>query len=126
MGAPLAAYHYGVSALPLITFLAFAACAVTFIGARGIESNPMPNMAISMLGIVWIGIMGAYGAALTALESFNTAKADLARVPVPLAQLARVPTFTTKRTFCRGCDNRCSVGARAFEGGGGFFTGRKC
>ncbi len=71
-------------------------------------------------------LMGAYGAALTALESFNTAKADLARVPVPLAQLARVPTFTTKRTFCRGCDNRCSVGALSFEGGGRFFTGHKC
>lgn len=71
VGAPLAAYHYGVNALPLITFFAFAACAVTFIGARGIESNPMPNMAISMLGIVWIGIMGSYGAALVGLSNLG-------------------------------------------------------
>jgi len=70
-GAPLATYNYGIGALPLITFLAFAACAVTFIGARGLESNPMPNMAISMLGIVWIGIMGSYGAALVGMSNLG-------------------------------------------------------
>ena len=67
--APLVAYNYGVGHLPLVMILAFGACALTFIGARGIESNPMPNMAISMLGICWIGIMGSFGAAIVGMSN---------------------------------------------------------
>jgi phosphatidate cytidylyltransferase len=69
--APLAVYHYGVGALPLVMVLAFGACGLTFIGARGLESNPMPNMAISMLGICWIAMMGSFGAAIVGVSNFG-------------------------------------------------------
>ena len=64
VAAPLAAYHYGTDALPLVLFFAFVAIALSFIGATSLESNPMPNMAITSLGITWIGILGSFGAAL--------------------------------------------------------------
>ncbi len=74
--APIAVYHYGVGALPLVMFLALAACAVTFIGARSIQSNPMPNMAITVLAIGWIGILGSFGAAILNFGNFGIFTAD--------------------------------------------------
>lgn len=74
--APIATYHYGVGALPLVMFLAIAACAVTFIGATSIQSNPMPNMAITILAIGWIGILGSFGGAILNIGNFGIFTAD--------------------------------------------------
>ena len=74
--APLAVYHYGIGSLPLVMFLALAACAVTFIGAPSIQSNPMPNMAITVLAIGWIGILGSFGAAILNFGNFGLFTAD--------------------------------------------------
>ena len=71
IAAPLAVYNYGVGSLPLVVFLSFTACAITFIGATSLESNPMPNMAITGLGITWIGILGSFGAAIVALPNLG-------------------------------------------------------
>jgi phosphatidate cytidylyltransferase len=59
---PVAVYWAGEQALPLILALAFVAGAMTFIGADSLEAAPMPNMAISTLGVVWIGFLGSYAA----------------------------------------------------------------
>jgi phosphatidate cytidylyltransferase len=59
---PVAAYWAGEQALPLLLVVAFVAGAMTFIGANSLEAAPMPNMAITMLGIVWIGFLGSYAA----------------------------------------------------------------
>ena len=53
---------WATSALPLVIAFAFMAGALSFIGANSIEVGPMPNMAITMLGIVWIGVLGSYAA----------------------------------------------------------------
>ncbi len=74
--APIAVYHYGIGALPLVMFLAIAACAVTFIGATSIQSNPMPNMAITVLAIGWIGVLGSFGAAILNVGNFGIFTAD--------------------------------------------------
>lgn len=58
--APLAAYWVGDQGIVLVLVFAFIAGALGFIGASSIESGPMPNMAITMLGVVWIGVLGAY------------------------------------------------------------------
>ena len=34
--------------------------AVGFIGAPGVESGPLPNMAVTTMGVVWIGLLGAF------------------------------------------------------------------
>lgn len=62
VSAPLAAYWVGVDGLPIVIALAFLAAVVTFIGADGLHVAPMPNAAITTLGVVWVGFMGAFAA----------------------------------------------------------------
>ncbi len=50
---------------------AFMAGALGFIGANSIEVGPMPNMAITMLGVVWIGILGSFAALILRWSTFG-------------------------------------------------------
>ena len=59
---PLAAYWKGVAALPLVIFLAVVVTLVWFILAPGIESGPLPNTSVTLLGVVYIGLLGSYAA----------------------------------------------------------------
>lgn len=76
VAAPLVTYNYGIGQLPLVMFLALTAISVTFIGANSIESNPMPNMAITFLAVGWIGILGSFGAAILYVGNFPILTAD--------------------------------------------------
>jgi phosphatidate cytidylyltransferase len=69
VAAPLAAYWLGEVTIPLVLAFAFMATAGGFIGARGIEAGPMPNVSITMLGIIWIGLLGSFAALIL---SFST------------------------------------------------------
>ncbi len=60
IAAPLGAYWVGERIFPILIAFCFIAGAIGFIGADSIEAGPMPNMAITMLGVVWIGVMGAF------------------------------------------------------------------
>ncbi len=71
IAAPLAAYWVGEPAIPLVLAFAFFAGAISFIAADSVESGPMPNMAITMLGIVWIGVLGSYAALILAWSNFG-------------------------------------------------------
>lgn len=62
VAAPLAAYWIGDAALPLVIAFAFLAMSIGFIGASGVQSGPMPNVAISTMAVVWIGLLGSYAA----------------------------------------------------------------
>lgn len=62
--APLAAYWIGDAALPLVFSFGFLAISIGFLGATGVHSGPMPNVAISTLAMTWIGLMGSYAALL--------------------------------------------------------------
>ncbi|MEX2626415.1 MAG: phosphatidate cytidylyltransferase, partial [Ilumatobacteraceae bacterium] len=62
VSAPLAAYWLGPMTLPLVIAFAFMATAGGFIGARSVEAGPMPNVSITMLGVVWIGLLGSFAA----------------------------------------------------------------
>lgn len=62
MAAPLSAYWIGDAALPLVFVLAFVAGSITFVGSDSIESGPVPNMAITTLGLIWIGLLGSFAA----------------------------------------------------------------
>ncbi|MGB0113298.1 MAG: phosphatidate cytidylyltransferase [Ilumatobacteraceae bacterium] len=70
VAAPLATYWVGETAIPLVIAFAFFAGALGFIGADSIEAGPMPNMAITTLGIVWIGILGSFGALILTASNF--------------------------------------------------------
>jgi phosphatidate cytidylyltransferase len=71
VAAPLAAYWVGERALPLVVAFAFLAGAIGFIAADSIESGPMPNMAITMLGVVWIGVLGSFAALILRWSTFG-------------------------------------------------------
>lgn len=62
VAAPLAAYWVGDVSLPLVIAFAFIAAAAGFLGASSVESGPLPNMAVTTLGIVWIGLLGSFAA----------------------------------------------------------------
>jgi phosphatidate cytidylyltransferase len=62
VAAPLAAYWLGETALPLVLAFGFIATAGGFVGARGVEAGPMPNVSITTLGVIWIGLLGSYAA----------------------------------------------------------------
>jgi phosphatidate cytidylyltransferase len=72
VAAPLAAYWVGEMAIPLVVAFAFFAGTVSFIAADSVEAGPMPNMAITMLGVVWIGVLGSYAALILAWSNFGT------------------------------------------------------
>lgn len=59
---PLAAWWQGLTGIVIVLFLAFAAICATFVAGRDIDTNPMPNVAISTLGVVWIGFLGSFAA----------------------------------------------------------------
>lgn len=63
---PLAAYWVGETAIPLVVVLALGAACLTFVTSSGIESSPLPNSAITMLGVVWIGVLGSFAALILA------------------------------------------------------------
>ena len=73
VAAPLCAYWIGDAALPLVLVFGFIAAVVVFVGSDGIESGPVPNTAIMMLAMLWIGLMSSYAALILRLSSANGA-----------------------------------------------------
>lgn len=69
VSAPLAAYWIGDAALPLVFVFAFVAGAISFIGANSVESGPVPNLGLTLLGLIWIGLFGSYGALILRLSN---------------------------------------------------------
>jgi phosphatidate cytidylyltransferase len=59
---PLAAYWQAEQGIVLVCFLALVATVVTSMGASGVQSGPLPNTAITIVGIIWIGVMGSFAA----------------------------------------------------------------
>ncbi len=72
VAAPLAAYWNPDLSTPLVITLAFMAGSLGFIGANSIDVGPMPNMAITMLGVVWIGILGSYAGLILRWSTFGS------------------------------------------------------
>ena len=71
IAAPLCAYWIGDAALPLVLVFGFIAAVVVFVGSDGIESGPVPNTAIMMLAMLWIGLMSSYAALILRFSSAN-------------------------------------------------------
>jgi phosphatidate cytidylyltransferase len=61
---PFAVYYAGLDALPLAMFLAVTAVCVAFIGASSLDSEPLPNSAVTLLGIAWLAVLGSFAVAI--------------------------------------------------------------
>jgi phosphatidate cytidylyltransferase len=67
--APVAAYWLGEQAVLLVVTFAFLVSAFGFIGARSVDAGPLPNVSITMLGVVWMGVLGSYAAMIVGLSA---------------------------------------------------------
>ncbi len=71
-------------------------------------------------------LMGAYGAAITALNNHRAGHAESkAFTGLENASDLKID-FTKKEIECGGCENRCSVMKLTFANGNRFFTGNRC
>ncbi len=66
------------------------------------------------------GLMGAYGAALFAMERSSGSSTMLDEKE--LSEL----TYTTKAAVCKGCTSNCNINIVSFSGGRSFVLGNKC
>ena len=66
------------------------------------------------------GLMGAYGAALLAMETGKDSSSLLSA-----AQLADF-SVETKSYRCHGCGNQCLITVQNFPDGGRYYTGNRC
>lgn len=71
VGMPLAAYWRGVAGLPPVMFLAVIFTLVWFVWSGSIDSNPLPNSAVTIFGVVYIGMMGSFAALIIRPENPN-------------------------------------------------------
>ena len=70
-------------------------------------------------------LMGAYGAALTALENHSIYRKESSGFN-PFHEPELKVNFTSKEVECHGCENQCSVTKLSFKDGNHFFTGNRC
>lgn len=70
-------------------------------------------------------LMGAYGAALTALSNHRTGQGE-PTARIALDGLETAAAFTQKEIRCNGCENRCAVLELMFGNGNRFYTGNRC
>jgi predicted CoA-substrate-specific enzyme activase len=70
-------------------------------------------------------LMGAYGAALTARDSYNSNGYE-ASTFVGLESLESVGKYEKRLIRCRGCENNCAITKMIFPNGNVFYSGNRC
>jgi len=70
-------------------------------------------------------LMGAYGAALTARDTYRVTGNGDSRF-VGFEKSERVGDYAKKLIQCRGCENRCGVTKLTFPNGNIFYSGNRC
>jgi predicted CoA-substrate-specific enzyme activase len=71
-------------------------------------------------------LMGAYGAALTAQDTYCCGVEQIENDFVGLENLGSIDDYTKKHIRCRGCENKCAVTKLIFQNGNAFYTGNRC
>ena len=70
-------------------------------------------------------LMGAYGAALTARDSYN-GNEDGVSTFIGFDGLEAVGNYDKRLIRCRGCENNCAVTKMTFPNGNIFYSGNRC
>jgi predicted CoA-substrate-specific enzyme activase len=87
--------------------------AMELISGKKVSVSAMPEM------------MGAFGAALSALERWQQAPDQKTRFP-GLDRIERMKAFKARQIPCKGCENTCMVTRFDFSGNRVFYSGNKC
>ena len=61
---PLATYWRGEGAIPLVLFLTLVVGVLWYLLGIGGRARPTANLGVTMVGVVWVGVLGAYAALL--------------------------------------------------------------
>ncbi|MEI7623458.1 MAG: phosphatidate cytidylyltransferase [Actinomycetes bacterium] len=61
---PIATYWKGESAIPAIIFLTFLFGVVWYLSSASGRARPTANLGVTLIGVVWIGVLGSYAALL--------------------------------------------------------------
>ena len=72
-------------------------------------------------------LMGAYGAALTALDQYRSD--DFSRPSTATTEVVTtnvVGNYAKKTIHCHGCENKCAVTKMTFPNGNVFYSGNRC
>lgn len=71
-------------------------------------------------------LMGAYGAALTARDSYSNADFSRHDATTKVVTTSMVGNFAKKGIRCHGCENKCAVTKMTFANGNIFYSGNRC
>jgi len=74
-------------------------------------------------------LMGAYGAALTALDQYHSNDFNGYRTTNPQGLVVTtdvVGNYAKKTIHCHGCENKCAVTKMTFANGNTFYSGNRC
>jgi len=61
---PMANYWKGESAIPAILFLTFLFGIVWYLSSASGRARPTSNLGVTLIGVIWIGVLGSYAALL--------------------------------------------------------------
>lgn len=73
-------------------------------------------------------LMGAYGAALYARQTWEEEQISMApsKNPISLNDLLTIKTFSATDLHCNGCENQCTIKKIVFSNQKKFYSGNKC
>jgi phosphatidate cytidylyltransferase len=66
---PLAAWYRGTDGLLLVAALAAVTTLVWLMGSGGLDADPVPSAAVTVLGVVYVGVLGSYAALILQLPN---------------------------------------------------------
>ncbi len=72
------------------------------------------------------GLMGAYGAAVLALEADAASTKPTVRSSLLSAEQLSTFSVTSNSYRCNGCGNKCLITCQKFPDGGRYFSGNRC
>ena len=84
------------------------------------------EMGVNVIRPALAALMGAYGAALYAMEHCGTTSFELAESTVLKAEELENFTHSVKTATCNGCTNHCSLTINDFGSGRRFIAGNRC
>jgi phosphatidate cytidylyltransferase len=80
VGMAVTAYNYGEGAMPLVLVLTGAVSFLWYLIGAG-DQQPVGNIGVTLLGVVWIGVFGSFAALLLSVPTYGVAFLLAAIVP---------------------------------------------